>query len=169
VTNHGRRGTAWLGALPVLTLLMVAGAAMAIWSTQGTGSGAGSTGSTLAVILTPGTPTTDLYPGGRADVQLTITNPNPTAVRIDAIGLDTAQGTEGYNLDAAHSACGVATLYFDDQDNAGAGWTIPGRAGGPGGTDGALHVTLPEPLNLGREALNSCQDAIITVHLKSRT
>ncbi|MDB5243541.1 MAG: hypothetical protein JWP57_4166, partial [Spirosoma sp.] len=79
---------------------------------------------------------------------------------------DPAQGTPGLSLDGAHAGCRVDAHSFDAQDNAGAGWTVPGRTGG---TDGALVVTLPGSLHMGPQALSVCQGATISVHLATST
>jgi hypothetical protein len=134
----------------------------AYWGGSGGGGGSGTATTTLAVTLTPATPATTLYPGGQADVVLTVSNPNASAVHIGSLALDTGQGTGGFAVDALHSACAVTTLSFTTQANGGTGWTVPAKAGA---VDGTLAVTLTNALAMGLDAANACQGASATVYL----
>jgi hypothetical protein len=156
VTRLARR-TPILAA--TLLTVLVAGAALAYWLGGGAGSGAASTGTTIPVTLSPGTPTAALYPGGQAAVVLTVTNPNPVSVRVGSLTLDTSQGTGGYAVDGAHPGCAPASLSYVAQDNGGAGWTL---AGGQ-----ALSVTLPSALSMATSAADACQGASFTVYLEA--
>jgi hypothetical protein len=140
----------------------LSGVAEAYWQGSGSGSGAGSTGTTVPVTLTPGTPAASLYPGGQADVVLTVSNPNASPVHIGSLTLATAQGTGGFAVDPGHSGCAVATLAFSPQTNAGVGWTVLGNVGE---ADGTLSITLPNALAMGATAANACQGAVFTVYL----
>jgi hypothetical protein len=95
-----------LPALLLVLALTAGGAANAYWSEQGSGAGAGTTGTTVAVTLGPGTPTSDLFPGGQADVVLTVSNPNAFDVLIGSLTLDPGQGTAGYAADGGHPSLG---------------------------------------------------------------
>ena len=77
-----------LVAVTVLTLLAT-GVALAFWRGDGSGSATGATGTTSALTLTPGTPTAQLYPGGQANVLLTVANPSAATVRVGSLTLDT--------------------------------------------------------------------------------
>jgi hypothetical protein len=136
--------------------------AFAYWRASGIGSGAEVSGTTVSVTLSPGTPTATLYPGGQADVLLTVSNPNASPVRIGSLALDTGQGTSGFAVDAGHSGCAVATLSYTTQTNGGAGWTVPGKVGAVNGT---LAITLTNALSMGVAAANACQGATSTVFL----
>jgi hypothetical protein len=78
----------------ILTLLLAVlcvagyGVASAVWTASGSGSGAGSTGAGPVVTLSPGTPGVTVRPGGQADVVLTVSNPNRSAVRLNSLVLD---------------------------------------------------------------------------------
>jgi hypothetical protein len=154
----------FLACLLVVLAIATGGVASAFWSGSGNGSGVGATGTTVAVTLGPGTPTAALYPGGRADVVLTISNPNRSAVFVGSLALDTGQGTGGYAVDAGHAGCNVSTLTYARQTNGGVGWTVPARVGA---VDGTLSVTLPNALAMGLDAVNACQGAATTVYLKA--
>jgi hypothetical protein len=145
--------------LAVVALLLVGGPAAGWWSAAGAGASTGSTGVTADLTLAPATPSAQLYPGGTGDVVLTITNPNDSSVRVGSLDLATAQGTGGYSVDGAHSACGVGSLTYTPQTNGGAGWTVPGN--------GSTSVTLTGALAMSVSAANSCQGATFTVYLQA--
>lgn len=150
-----------LTSILVFLALSVAGTAYANWTAAGSGSGTGTTGTAVAVTLTPGTPTANLYPGGTADVVLTVTNTNLYTVYIGSFALATGQGTGGYAVDGGHSGCSVATLSFSTQTNGGAGWTVPAKVGAVNGT---LAVTMTNALGMGVGAADACQGATLTVY-----
>jgi hypothetical protein len=149
---------------PLIAVLVVAvgGVANAYWRGSGSGTGSGSTGTTVAVTLGPGMPAANLYPGGQADVVLTVTNSNLSAVHIGSLALDASQGTLGFAVDAGHSGCALSALSFATQTNVGAGWTVPAKVGAVNGT---LSVTLTNALAMGTNAANACQGASSTVYL----
>ncbi len=153
-----------LGALAVVALVVVplGGIAYAYWTKSGTGAGTGQNGTIVAISLSPGTPTAALYPGGSTSVVLTATNTNTSPVRIGALQLDTARGTNGFAVDAGHSGCSVAALSYTTQNNGGSGWTIPARVGAVNGT---LAITLTSSLAMSTSAANACQGATFTVYL----
>lgn len=143
----------------VAFLVVGAGAttAAAIWSAPGSGSGAGSTGTTSAVTLTPGTGPAELYPGGAALVATTATNPNAAPVRIGSLALDTTRGTGGFAVDAAHSACPTTAFGFSAQNNGGSGWTIA--------RNGTLAISMPGALTMASDAPDECQGVVVTTYL----
>ncbi len=148
------------GVIPlvlVASLVLVAGSATAYWRASGAGSGSGSTGTSAALTVSPGTPTAQLFPGGDANVVLTITNPNPASVHVGSLTLATGQGTGGFAVDGAHSGCAVATLGYTTQTNGGSGWTVP--------ANDTLSVTLVDALSMTTGAANACQGATFTVYL----
>ena len=144
--------------------MVFGGVAYAFWSSTGSGGASGTTGDTAPVILSPGTATAQLRPGGRADVVLDISNSNPSPVDVGSLLLDTAQGFGGYGVDAAHTSCTLTSLDFTTQANGGAGWTVPARNNA---VDGTIAVTLTGAVFLGLDAANDCQGARITVLLKA--
>jgi hypothetical protein len=146
----------------VVSSLSVAGAASAFWASAGGGRGSGATDSAQSVTLTPAVSAAGLYPGGAADVSLTVTNPNRFPVRVPSLSLDTRRGTGGFAVDAGHAGCGTATFGFPTQTDGGSGWTVPAR--GDSGV-GVLPVTLTAALSMGLGAANACQGATVTVYL----
>lgn len=146
----------------VLALLAVSGTAFAFWAAGGGGTGTAGTEATLRVTLSPGVPTGQLYPGGTADVVLTISNPNAATVRIGSLALDEAQGTGGFSVDNDHAACDLSVLAFTTATNGPAGWSVPGAASGTPGTSAA---TLSDALSMSVDAADACQGAELTVHV----
>lgn len=146
-------------SLLAFALFGIAGTAVAVWAAGGSGSGSGDTGTAQEVTITPGTPTAQLYPGGTADVMLSLSNPNAFAVTVTSLSLDDLQGTGGFAVDAGHSGCAVTTLtYPSSQDNGGPGWVVPA---------GTSTVTLTDALSMSTSAANACQGATFTVYVKT--
>lgn len=156
------RTVALVGALLVLIGVPVGGVAYAMWGAPGAGSGSATTGTTVAMTLSPGSPSTALYPGGQSDVVLTISNPNSSSIHVGSLALNTAQGTGGFAVDAGHSGCAASALSYTTQTNAGAGWTVPAKVGL---VNGSLSVTLSNALTMSTAAASACQGATLTVYL----
>jgi len=156
-----RRGGFALGAV-ALAALVLAGAAVAYWTTTGTGAASTAAPTPLDVTLTAGTPGNLLYPGGAAAVTVTASNPNPYPVRLGSLSLDTAQGTAGFGVDVPHAGCDLTALSFITQTNGGAGWTIPAKAGA---ANGSLALDLSGALAMALGADDDCQGASFVVHL----
>ncbi len=145
-----------------ILVAVMAGSAIAYWSGAGAGSAQTRLGDPLPLMLTAGTPTAQLYPGGHASVAVIAGNPNPYSVQIGSLALDTGTGTDGYDVDPAHSGCDLSSLGFATQDNGAAGWSVPPKTGD---TNGSLPIGMPGSLSMSTGAANACQGAIITVHL----
>jgi hypothetical protein len=143
--------------------LVFAGTAAAYWAGGGAGAATGTATTTQAVVVSAGTPTTRVYPGGQAAVAVNIANPNAFPVRVAALALDPAQGTGGFAVDAGHASCGVGSLSFTGQNNGGSGWNVPPRVGA---VNGSLAVELANSLSMAAGAADSCQGASFTVYLK---
>jgi hypothetical protein len=136
------------------------------------GSGAGTPGSSTAtplnITISPATATAELYPGGSADISLTISNPNVSPSHLNSLVLDTSQGTNnsGFKVDDTHAAngCTVSSLSFTPQSNGGAGWDVPVKVGT---TNGSLPLDLANAVSMGTSAENACQGAQFTVYVKA--
>jgi hypothetical protein len=146
-----------------LAALAIAGGALAYWSTVGSGSGSASSADTQTVTISTASPTSQLYPGGSAAVALTISSPNGFQVSIPSLALDMSQGTNGFDVDGAHTGCDVSALSFTPQSNSGDGWTVPPRVGT---TDGSIDLDLDGAVSMSGAAANACQGATFTVYLK---
>jgi hypothetical protein len=137
--------------------------AFGYWSASGSGLGDAGTGTTLPLTLSAGTPASAVYPGGSSAVAVTLANANIYPVAVPSLVLDASKGTNGFAVDGAHAGCGVGVLGFATQDNATAGWTVPGASNG---TDGSLVLSLPGSLSMATNAADACQGATFTVHLR---
>ena len=155
-------------ALPAILALSVGGVAYGYWSGSGGGAGSATTGTTVPMTLTPGTAAATLYPGGTANVALTVSNPNAFPVHVGSITLDTTRETGGFAVDAIHSDAGctvaAATLSFTttQQTNGGTGWTVPAKVTDVNGT---LSVTLTNALMMSVDAAGTCQGASFAVYV----
>ena len=149
------------GLVVVLSALVVVTtqSAEAYWTSTGTTTGSGATGTSLPLTMAPGAPSTQLRPGGAAGVAVTISNPNPEPVHLASMVLDASQGTGGFSLDPAHSTCDTTALAFAGQF---AGWMVPARSGTE---DGTVDVVLDGAITMAVDAAGSCQGARFTVHL----
>jgi hypothetical protein len=145
--------------------LGTAAGALAYW--QGTGRGTATTvlADAQALSFSPGTPTSELYPGGTATVAVVVTNPSPYFVQISSIVL-AAGDAQPFGVDAGHGGCGLSTLTYVPQNENGAGWRIPPRAGV---TDGTLTINMAAAIQMNGAAANACQGANFTVHLEGRS
>ncbi len=155
---HASRRRPAVIVLVAITAAVVTGAAAAYWIALGNGSHAGQAGTVTALTLTPGTTNTPLFPGGSADVALSIVNSNPGAIFVGSLVLDTSQGTNGFSVDAGHSGCNLAALSYTTQTNGGAGWSVAGSSTQP--------IDLTGAVSLSTAAVSACQGAQLTVFLK---
>lgn len=161
--RHVRRPRWWVRALaPAVLVPLIGVSAFAYWSAEGTGSGNGTTASTVAMTLSPGSAAPDLRPGGLGDVVLQVSNPNSSVAKIGSLALDSTRGDGGYAVDAAHVGCALTVVDFTTQTNGGAGWVIPAASGGENGT---LSITLTDSLEMSAGAANDCQGATLAVYL----
>ncbi len=132
------------------TVGVVAGAtAFAWWSTTGAATGSASTGAVVSLTTTASTPSgTTLLPGGSAPLVLTVTNPNPMAVVVTSVQLDT---TRSVTASGATGSCTSPPLSVAAATSV----TL-----GPGAT---TTVTVPTAVSLGASAASGCQGATFTI------
>ena len=154
--RSNRRTTIVLAAAVALVGAATAGA---FWTGGGSGGGAASAAPVASVTLTPGTPTTGLYPGGLADVAVSIANGNSYQAFVGSLALDTTRGTNGFSVDSGHSGCDTAALSYTVQSNGGAGWFVPAGS--------TLDLDLANAVGLATTAVTQCQGATFTVYLQA--
>jgi hypothetical protein len=147
--------------LAIVTAALIASAACAgtswaYFAPHGAGTGNAVAATAQPVTLSPATPATGLYPGGSADVALTVSNPNGGPVVIPSLALDTSQGSNGLGVDGGHSGCDLSALTFTSTRG---NWTIPAHAG-------AFAIDLPGAISLSASAADGCQGATFTVYLE---
>jgi hypothetical protein len=128
------------------------GVAVAAWTTGGSGSGQAQAASALNMPISAGTPSSNLYPGGSADVAASINNPNPYPVHVSSIALGAV------TVDGSHSGCNLSSVSVTSpQTNASAGWNV--AAGG----NTTVHMT--SAISMDNTANDACQGATFTVAL----
>src|SRR5215470_13295641 len=93
-----RRKKVLITGITILALSAI-GVAIAAWTTGGSGSGQASAGTALSMSISAGTPSSNLYPTGSADVAAVVSNPNPYMVHVSSIALGAV------TVDAGHSGC----------------------------------------------------------------
>jgi hypothetical protein len=141
----------------VIVALVAAAAAGAFWTLGGAGQGTVSAENVASVTLTPGTATTDLYPGGSGDVAVSIANSNTYRAYVGSLVLDTSSGTNGFSVSGGQPGCDPAAVSYTTQSNGGAGWFVPAA--------GTLDLDLANAVDLGVGAASECQGATFIVYL----
>ena len=88
------------------------GAAYAYFTSSGHGTGSAITGSMQKVMISSATatPTSELQPGGTADVTLEVTNPNNFTVTLVSV-----VGSGNIFADSGHPGCTTTGVTFTDQ------------------------------------------------------
>ena len=134
-----------------LAVFLIGSVVFAAWLVTGTGNGAAEADTADALVVTAGSTTAQLYPGGSGDVKLSIQNPNPFPVAISSIVGSGAIVSDG------PAACDALTgVSFTDQTgltgmNIAAGATLP--------------VTLAGTASMSNASDNSCQGATFSIPL----
>jgi hypothetical protein len=154
-TLFGRRGLSV--GVGMAVALIAAAAAGGYWTLRGGGEGTATAEAVASVTLTPGTATTDLYPGRSGDVALSIANDNPHRVHIGSLVLDTSRGTNGFSVSGGQPGCDPAVVSYTTQSNGGAGWFVPAGS--------TVDLDLTDAVDLGTGAASECQGATLIVYL----
>lgn len=154
--SHAARRRNGRRVLPLLVLgftLTGAGTALAFWAAGGTGSGQAAAGSALALTTSTATTSGLLYPGGTADVRVTVRNPNAYQVTLTAIsgaGTVTAAGGIG--------TCTTTDVTFTPPTAI--SLVVPPKTNG---ADGSATLTLTSAAAMGNASDNGCQNATFTI------
>jgi hypothetical protein len=142
----------FLGATVALVVGLSAGAAYAHWTSSGSGSGSGTTGTLQPVTVTAfvggDSPSSNLFPGGSADVILRVNNPNAYTVTLVSIS-----GNGTIAPDGGHASCTTTGVSFINQ--AGLSTTI--------GASGTTLVHLSSAASMGINSSNGCQGATFSI------
>ena len=129
--------------------LLTAATAYAYWSSTGSATGVGSTGSVVSLTTTAATPSgTTLVPGGSAPLVLTVTNPNPMTVVVTSVQLDPNRDVE---VSGSVGACTAPPLTVD----ASTSLSLAAHS--------TATVTVPDAVTLGDSAASGCQGATFTI------
>jgi hypothetical protein len=151
VTIAIRRRTVFVLAAIVLALL--AGVAIAAWSTSTSGNAysKGATASPLTLSDASASTTGDLYPGASGDLKLKVANPNTFPVRITSVAL-----TSGGSITSSVTACnsGGTGVTFTNQS----GLTLDLAANAT-----AAVLTLSGVVHMSNSSDTSCQGAVFTI------
>jgi hypothetical protein len=141
----------WLVALSVVGVLAVAGAAIAYFTSSGSGTGTASVGSSSPVTI-HGTAGTTLYPGTNSSVSFTVDNPSSGTEHVGTIHLGSV------TTDAGHSTCDTTAFTMPDVN---ANQTFPNGSG--------QSVTATGTLTMADTGVSQdgCQGAPLTLHLTS--
>jgi len=155
---RGRRGKLVAAGVAALVL---AGGAVAYWTSTGSGSGTATVGAAQAVTFSAGTASGQLYPGGSGDVVLTVANPNAFPVQVNSIVLNTGHSVNtndpGFSASGGTGTCAEPRLSFTTATGP---FTIPASAS-------AYPITLTNKVSMGVGADNGCQGATFTVYLQA--
>lgn len=138
-------------ALTTVATIAAVGAAIAYFTTNGSGTGSASVGSSSAVTI-HGTAAGALYPGSSATVNLTVDNPSSGSQRVNTIQLGSV------TTDEAHSGCVTSDFTMPSVT---VNQTFP--------TGNGQAVTATGTLTMANTVLNqdACQGAPLTLHLTS--
>lgn len=137
----------------VATFALFAGTAYAYEAGSGAGSGNAAVETVHAIAITSGVPTTTLVPGGRADLALVVTNPNPFALTVTSVAgrggpVMVAGGTGCDGTDATvrvSTETGLDLVLAHGQNTL----TIAtGAVMGPNSPTGCQHATFDIPVEL---------------------
>jgi hypothetical protein len=136
-----------IGIVTVVTL--GAGAAAALWSANGTGSGTARSVSAQNITVTAATGAADLYPGfNGGDVHFTLDNPNPYPVTFDAMTAGAVSSS-----DPACPATNVTVI-------GATGLSIPVAAGASN-----VVASIPNVVTMLGTAPDGCQGVSFTIAL----
>lgn len=138
-----------LYAVALITgLLFIVGTALAQWLATGTGTGTAK--ARVAQPLTTSTvaASSDLYPGGMGDLNLTISNPNPYPVTVSSV-------TGNATITSDTSGCDASNHEVAFQDQTGLSLFVAAGSS-------ATHV-LDDVVSMGASSADACQGATFTI------
>jgi len=143
----------------LLAALVVAGGAIAFWTSSGTGQGTATVGTDSGLPISAVTFGNTLYPGGKTPVSFTITNSSAnSAITVAQVAADTSFGATG--VTGLPGGCSAADFTFP---------TFAINQSIPAG--GTLNVTVPTAggLAFANTAVNqdACKGASPVLHLKA--
>ena len=142
-----RHSTKIAGLGIITSGLLATGVAFAAWTASGTGSGYAQAGTAVALATVQVTPTDNLYPGGMADVEIEIVNPNPYPVRVISIA---GNGP----ITSGNGACDIANgVTFADQT--GGTWDVL--------ANNSATFTLTNAASMSNASVDACQGATFTI------
>jgi hypothetical protein len=136
----------------VVAVLAAAGAAVAYFTSTGTGSATATVGTSSALTVN-GTPSGSLYPGASATVNFTASNPSPGHEYLATIHL------ASLTVDSSHATAGCSATWFSMPDVT-ANQDIPSGTGA-----GSTTVTATGSLSMSNSGnQDACQGATLTLN-----
>lgn len=146
-----RRRLAWLTLLAVPAIGLVGFGASAYWTNSGSAAVTGTVGTMSSATVAVTAEATALYPGGAADLTLSVTNPNAYSVVLSAVAVNPSPG-----LSSSDNGCDAST-YLSIVPG-----TLPSTAIAAGAT---RTYTLTDAAQLSVNAVQACQGATFTIPL----
>jgi hypothetical protein len=140
-----------------LCLVAIAGVAFAYFTSNGSGTGTASVGSSSAVTL-HGSVSSTLYPGASSPVSFTVDNPSSGSERVGTISLSSI------SVDAGHSGCSTV-ISGGNPDFTMAPVTV-NQVFAPGNGQ-AVSATGTLTMNDTGVSQDACQGATLTLNLTS--
>jgi hypothetical protein len=143
--------------------IAISGVAFAAWTSRGEGEGSATALRAVDLSTSVATPVAGLYPGGSADLSITVNNPNPYPVSVTVIEPDTAEGitVDGPGCEPENVSFSVTGGSFSATPGV---LNVPvAVAAKTGSTPGSAPITLNKAVRMIADADNDCQGATFTV------
>jgi len=140
-----------IAAVAAITAVVAGGgAAFALWSANGTGSGQATALTAQSITVTAAAGPATLYPGATdGDVTFTLTNPNPYPVQLTAMTAGTITSSNPTNCPAVNVTVDAAI-----------GLALNLAAGATSGT-----LAIADVVNMASAAPDGCQGVAFTIAL----
>lgn len=132
---------------------LATGVAWAYWSSSGTGSGAATAGTAAQVTFANGTPSSNLFPGGTADVAVLVANPNSYAVLITGLSAGTITSNN-----STCTANGTGVSFNVPSSYPSSTYRVPANA-----TSFPIHIAGGASMSVTSD--NTCQGKTFTIPL----
>jgi hypothetical protein len=152
-----RRGKLIISVAAAIAVLVNAGAAWAYWSLRGEGQAVAVAGSAVELKLQGRSDDSQpLYPGGTADLTVTVTNQNAFPVKVTSV----SPGAGKVTADSDHRDAGCqSTGVLVAQDVVAVSWEVPKNTIGV--------FTVPDGLRMTNSSDSACQGATFTIPVKA--
>jgi hypothetical protein len=152
-----RRGKLIISVAAAIAVIVNAGAAWAYWSLRGEGQAVAVAGSAVELKLQGRSDDSrPLYPGGTADLTVTVTNQNAFPVKVTSV----SPGAGKVTADSDHRDAGCQnTGVLVAQDVVAVSWEVPKNTIGV--------FTVPDGLRMTNNSDSACQGATFTIPVKA--
>jgi hypothetical protein len=149
-------------ALAVVAVLAITGAAIAYFSSSGSGTGQASVGTSHALSVSFGTTTGTMYPGtGTSTVPYTITNPTGSGVQnLSSTSVAMADDGHGNITDHGTAVSGCLATWFTPVDHPPA----YGEISDGGSVSGNVTVTMADVNSSQDNCKSHTPDVVVSAH-----